>query len=174
MLHWTPATQPGVEVAVSSLPKMEAGEKATAGRDQMQGRKGKEEVSKVCLAYTYHTQINATQYAEEIWVEEVKPIPKKNAEAEKTEAMEAIRRAEEATDQLRRRSVTEGVRERLELRIKVLKWKEERQKAIKREKKWRKEIGEPASDSSDDENTNGNTDKTKESESIRRGHSERE
>ena len=143
---------------------MEAGEEA--GRDQMER---KEEVrSKVCLAYTYDTQIDATQYAEEI----VKPISKKkNAEGEKSgEEVEEIRRSAE-----RRRSETEGVREKADqLRIKVLKWKEERQKAIKREKKWRKEIGEPVSDSSDDENTNGNTDKTKESESIRRGHSERE
>ena len=139
------------------------------------GRAGKEEVSKkVCLAYTYDTQINATQYAEEIWVEEVKPIrKKKNAEVsgEKTEALEAIRRAEEAAEQLRRQSVTEGVRERLELRNKVLKWKEERQRTIKRSKKWGKEIIEAVSDSSDDGNenvcsSNENSEQTEENKSI--------
>ena len=156
---------------------MEVGEEAAAGRGEMEAgglrRKGKEEVSKVFLAYTYDTQINATQYAEEIWFEQVKQIPKKNAEGldESRGEVEAIRRGAEE-----RRSVTESVREKADqLRIKVLKWRDERPKAIERTKKWRKEIG----DSSDDGNSNAyssnaNTEKTKENQSIQDVRTERE
>ena len=37
-----------------------------------------------------------------------------------------------------------------QLRAKVLKWKEERGRSIKRERQWRRELGEIVSDSSDD------------------------
>ena len=106
------------------------------------------------LSYSYNTQIDATQYAEDIWIEEVKPATKRKEDEKadekcRTTTKEASRRV--STSRVKLSPEIMRAREKADqLRAKVLKWKEERGRSIKRERQWRRELGEIVSDSSDD------------------------
>ena len=125
--------------------KVDHSEEGSGGRmDPGRGR----EVGR--LSYSYNTQIDATQYAEDIWIEEVKPAPKRKEDEKCTSGTrEASRRVSFSRAKLSPEIMR--AREKAEqLRAKVLKWKEERGRSIKRERQWRRELGEIVSDSSDD------------------------
>ena len=106
------------------------------------------------LSYSYNTQIDATQYTEDIWIEEVKLAPKRKEDEKADEKCTSARKEASRRVSISRVKLSPEImraREKADqLRAKVLKWKEERGRSIKRERQWRRELGEIVSDSSDD------------------------